>query len=504
MMKKITTVLLGVASVCCLAAGALIANTPVNVASAEEVSTASVVVSETKYKVSDNGDKMILVTAIQNFGNVYEVGYEFNEGYTMGEGALAETEKYYDSITTHTKQTAADIFGADYDDAKLVIWEVAYAEGMSFNAYAKEGVMVNDKLTIPDEEIKVTTEKRVTPVEIDPTYGSGWLDGTKYEESEENGWVLASLQTATLSAQYVEGMNTLTFKMRGDWGKQGFAGVFKLKVNGVTYSYKQVGDVWGWYISDTRATNIAMYDANGKVVEISTLSKDIEGGTGWPWVTFVISGATETVEIITDNANVPSGYDVANYVTLYAKDFVWTLEEIEEPDVPETPAIPSVKIEATTDGRWNVQTGYENEENGWYYQSAQTAKIIAEYVDDMNTLTFKMRGDAASQGFAGVFKLKVNGVTYSYKQVGGVWGWYDGETAATNIAMYDANGNVVEISTLSKDITGGTGWPWVTFVISGATQTVEIISDNENAPYHSSWGPWVTLYAKDFVWSYVS
>ena len=136
---------------------------------------------------------MILVTAIQNFGNVYEVGYEFNEGYTMGEGALAETKKYYDSITTHTKQTAADIFGADYDDAKLVIWEVAYAEGMSFNAYAKEGVMVNDKLTIPDEEIKVTTEKRVTPVEVDPTYGYGWIDGTQYEESKERGKNLSDL-----------------------------------------------------------------------------------------------------------------------------------------------------------------------------------------------------------------------------------------------------------------------------------------------------------------------
>ena len=96
-MKKITAMLLGVASVCCLTVGVLVAKAPEVVALAEGTS-ASVVLSETKYKISDNGDKMLLVTAIQNYSCVYEVGYEFSEGYSVGEGATTETTKYYDSI----------------------------------------------------------------------------------------------------------------------------------------------------------------------------------------------------------------------------------------------------------------------------------------------------------------------------------------------------------------------------------------------------------------------
>ena len=101
-MKKITAILLGVVSAFCFSANVVSA-----VASAEETNNASVVLSETKYKVSDSGEKMLLVTAIQNYENVYEVGYEFSEGYSVGEGAMAETTVYYDTITTHAKQTAA-------------------------------------------------------------------------------------------------------------------------------------------------------------------------------------------------------------------------------------------------------------------------------------------------------------------------------------------------------------------------------------------------------------
>ena len=339
-----------------------------------------------------------------------------------------------------------------------------------------------------------------------PTYDNQWLD-CGYEE-ETDSFYYQSLKTAKLYAEHVEGMNTLTFKMRGDWSRQGFAGVFKLKVNGVEYSYKQVAGVWGWYNGTTRATNIAMYDANGNVVEISTLSKDAT--TGWPWVTFVITGVNQTVEIITDNAKVPTTAEIANYVTLYAKEFAWSTGDgtvvtppAVEPEEPGDPVVPSpVEVDPTYGYGWLDGTKYEeSEENGWVLQSLQTATASAQYVAGMNTLTFKMRGDWSRQGFAGVFKLKVNGVTYSYKKVGDIWGWYDGETLATNIAMYDANGNVVEISTLSKDITGGTGWPWVTFVITGVSQTVEIITDNANVPSGYETANYVTLYAKDFVWS---
>ena len=163
-MKKITTILLGVASAFCLTAGAVTLKNSTYVASADETSTASVVLSETKYKVSDNGENMLLVTAIQNYTNVYEVGYEFSAGYTVGESAKTETTKYYDTITTATTETAEDIFGADYADAKLVIWEVAYEEGITFNAYAMEGVVENGEL---HSGTKVTGATKTTPVTED-------------------------------------------------------------------------------------------------------------------------------------------------------------------------------------------------------------------------------------------------------------------------------------------------------------------------------------------------
>jgi len=162
-MKKITAMLLGVVSAFCFTANVFPANdTAVAYA---ETNNASVVLSETKYKVSDNEDKMILVTAIQNYENVYEVGYEFSEGYSVGEGATAETTVYYDTITTHAKQDAEDIFGAEYADAKLIVWEVAYAENISFNAYALEGVIEGGNLVVPEEEIKVVSETRTIEAE---------------------------------------------------------------------------------------------------------------------------------------------------------------------------------------------------------------------------------------------------------------------------------------------------------------------------------------------------
>ena len=158
-MKKITTILLGVASAFCLTAG-VVAMDNTAVAFADDENVASVVLSETKFKVSDNQQNVLLVTAIQNYANVYEVGYEFSEGYNVGENAKAETKKYYDSVTTNEKQTAADIFGAEYADAKLIVWEVAYAENITFNAYAKVGVMDGDELKIPDEEIVVESAEK--------------------------------------------------------------------------------------------------------------------------------------------------------------------------------------------------------------------------------------------------------------------------------------------------------------------------------------------------------
>ena len=163
-MKKITSILLGAFTALGFVASAITTdNTVVTLA---EENTTNVVLSETKYKVSDDYTKMLLVTAIQNVEVVYEVGYEFSEGYSIGENAVVNKTQYYESITTNVKQTAEDIFGEAFADAKLIIWEVAYAKGITFNAYAKQGVLVNNQLIKPNEEIKVVNPTKAGPPQL--------------------------------------------------------------------------------------------------------------------------------------------------------------------------------------------------------------------------------------------------------------------------------------------------------------------------------------------------
>jgi len=152
-------------------------------------------------------------------------------------------------------------------------------------------------------------------------------------------------------------------------------------------------------------------------------------------------------------------------------------------------------------GGWAV--GFDDKGWGQYWiSSTQEARAIVEYKAGYNALTFKMKGDWAEPGFAGVFKLRVDAIDYEYKKVGDVWGWYNGEVINTNIAMYDENGDVMDISSLNTMPAGG--WPWVTFVITGigSSSNVEIISMNENSNGHPAWGPIVTLFVKNIVWSF--
>ena len=98
-----------------MAMGVAITNNVGYVAIAEETQVTQDFLSATKYKISTDQEesKMLLVTAIRDVTNVYEVGYVFT-GYTVGSDDIAETTKYYDSLTTGgVTETAADIFGAD-------------------------------------------------------------------------------------------------------------------------------------------------------------------------------------------------------------------------------------------------------------------------------------------------------------------------------------------------------------------------------------------------------
>ncbi len=114
--------------------------------------------SKTVYKVSDDEENLLLVTAIQNYDCVYEIGYTFN--LENVETQIAETTKYYDTLTTNKTETAADIFGAEYTNAKLVVWVVENVEGLTFTPYAKLAEKDGDKLVKPDVEVTASGTAR--------------------------------------------------------------------------------------------------------------------------------------------------------------------------------------------------------------------------------------------------------------------------------------------------------------------------------------------------------
>ncbi|MBQ4268573.1 MAG: InlB B-repeat-containing protein [Clostridia bacterium] len=107
----------------------------VRMATVETVADTSVnqiTFSETKLNVATNGDKMLVVTAIndaENIGYVSEIGYTI-DGYTVGENDFAPVDTYYETITlgeNGTPKTAQDLgFTGATETSKLLIWEIAY------------------------------------------------------------------------------------------------------------------------------------------------------------------------------------------------------------------------------------------------------------------------------------------------------------------------------------------------------------------------------------------
>ena len=88
-MKKLRLTVFAVVCAFCIAFGAgLMMN--VNIAKADTVGTTPTL-SETKVMVSTDKTKMLLATAIKNYGDVYEVGYTFNGEITP---ISHETKRY--------------------------------------------------------------------------------------------------------------------------------------------------------------------------------------------------------------------------------------------------------------------------------------------------------------------------------------------------------------------------------------------------------------------------
>ena len=156
-MKKICLAVLSAICGICAAFGVMTINNTQTV----KADTA-VTLSATKIMKSTAQDKMLLATAITGVECVYEVGYT---GLTGVQTISAETTKYYTDITTGEKTWAAEeIFGEDYADAGLIVWEIEYdpTEDYTFQAYAKYGEVSEGEIVMNDPEtIKLGTEREL-------------------------------------------------------------------------------------------------------------------------------------------------------------------------------------------------------------------------------------------------------------------------------------------------------------------------------------------------------
>ena len=152
-MKKFAVALMSVACIACAAVAVSTVQTSVN------ADASSTLFTETKCQISENGNKMLIVTGITETDLIYELGYEI-AGYTPVAGDKTETNVYYESLTLGDETREAGVF---IDGAEgLLIWEIAYDKTVSYSVkpYAYVGVMNVEQLIAPDGNTKTYgTEK---------------------------------------------------------------------------------------------------------------------------------------------------------------------------------------------------------------------------------------------------------------------------------------------------------------------------------------------------------
>ena len=163
--KRISGVLLVLAVIACIMTGVLSVH---KTAAAE----GEFECSETKCLLSNDKTGMLIVTAIKNYDYVYEIGYEFTKG-SASENDFTATDRYFREISKGGKSvTAGDIFGLNYADAALAVWEITYDSNIEyeFKFYAKVGKLGSDGQTVvkqdPEQIVYGKTKNVVTYTEI--------------------------------------------------------------------------------------------------------------------------------------------------------------------------------------------------------------------------------------------------------------------------------------------------------------------------------------------------
>lgn len=163
--KRISGILLVLAVIACIMTGVLSVHKTAAADGEFEC-------SETKCLLSNDKTGMLIVTAIKNYDYVYEIGYEFTKG-SVSENDFTATDRYFREISKGGKSvTAGDIFGLNYADAALAVWEITYDSNIEyeFKFYAKVGKLGSDGQTVvkqdPEQIVYGKTKNVVTYTEV--------------------------------------------------------------------------------------------------------------------------------------------------------------------------------------------------------------------------------------------------------------------------------------------------------------------------------------------------
>ena len=163
--KRISGILLVLAVIACIMTGVLSVHKTAAADGEFEC-------SETKCLLSNDKTGMLIVTAIKNYDYVYEIGYEFTKG-SASENDFTATDRYFREISKGGKSvTAGDIFGLNYADAALAVWEITYDSNIEyeFKFYAKVGKLGSDGQTVvkqdPEQIVYGKTKNVVTYTEV--------------------------------------------------------------------------------------------------------------------------------------------------------------------------------------------------------------------------------------------------------------------------------------------------------------------------------------------------
>ena len=231
--------------------------------------------SETKCLLSNDKTGMLIATAIKNYDYVYEIGYEFTKG-SASENDFTATDRYFREISKGGKSvTAGDIFGLNYADAVLAVWEITYDSNneYEFKFYAKVGKLGSDGQTVvkqdPEQIVYGKTKNVVTYTEVKHYVRN--INGSYTLKETETNVICMGTPTAKTYAGYNYGSNSV----------DGTVCNMYYELDGITFNsantiYKWKPDVSSYQISDGGAmTCDGEYRPATKKVE--TISQSAEG-----------------------------------------------------------------------------------------------------------------------------------------------------------------------------------------------------------------------------------